>query len=63
MVDNEVSHNKMKHVELHYHYLRQLEHENIDTLVYYRIDDQIVDIFTKPLSESKFIKFHSFLGI
>ena len=63
VIDNLVTHNKMKHVELHCHYLRQLVQDKVVTLVYYRIDDQIVDVFTKPLSESKFIKFHSFLGL
>jgi hypothetical protein len=56
VVDNPISHSKMKHVELHAHYLRQLVHENIVSLVYCRTDDQVVDIFTKPLSEARFIK-------
>jgi hypothetical protein len=29
VVDNPVAHCKMKHVELHAHYLRQLVHENV----------------------------------
>jgi hypothetical protein len=63
VVDNPVSHSKMKHVELHAHYLRQLVHENIVSLVYCRTDDQVVDIFTKPLSEARFIKLHTMLGL
>ena len=33
------------------------------TLIHCKINDQIVDIFTKPLSETKLIKFCTFLGI
>jgi len=53
----------MKHVELHDHYLRQLVCENVVSLKYYIIDDQVVDIFTNPLDKSQFIKFHMMLGI
>lgn len=63
MVHNLVSQIKMKQIELHYHYLRHLVHENVVTLVYCKSDDQIVDIFTKPLSEAKFLKFLLLLGL
>jgi hypothetical protein len=63
VVDNPVSHSKMKHVELHAHYLRQLVHENIVSLEYCRTNDQVVDIFTKPLVEAIFIKLHTMLGL
>jgi hypothetical protein len=36
VVDNLVAHSKMKHVELHVHYLRQLVQEKVVTLVYYK---------------------------
>ena len=53
----------MKHVELHFHYLRQLVWEKVITLVYCRTNDQIVDIFTKCISEEELINFCTFLGI
>jgi hypothetical protein len=34
VADNVFSHNKMKHVELHAHYLRQLVHDNFVFLEY-----------------------------
>lgn len=61
--DNPIAHSKMKHVELYFHYLRQLVHDKVVTLVYCETDDHIVDIFMKPLSEVKFIKLRSFLRI
>ena len=63
VVDNLVSHSKMKYVELHFHYLRPLVHENIVTLFYCRTDNKIVDILIKPLSEAKFLNFCSLLGL
>jgi len=53
----------MKHVNLHVHCLRQLVQEKIVTLFYYKTNDQIVDIFTKPLFEAKFVKIHNMLGL
>jgi uncharacterized protein YlbG (UPF0298 family) len=63
VVENLVAHNKMKHVELHAHYLRQLVQENVVNLVYCRTDDQVVDIFMKPLSKAKFVKLWAMLGL
>ena len=39
VVDNPVAHSKMKHVELHSHYLRQLMQDNVVSLLYCRTDD------------------------
>jgi hypothetical protein len=52
----------MKYVELHVHYLRSLVHEHIVSLLCCRMDDQVVDIFTKSLSAVKFIKSRDILG-
>jgi hypothetical protein len=40
-----------------------LVHENVVSLEYCRTNDQVVDIFTKPLVEAIFIKLHMMLGI
>lgn len=53
----------MKHTILHFHYLRQLVQGNVVNLFYYRTNDQLVDIFMKPLSKEKFIMFRTFLGL
>jgi hypothetical protein len=45
----------MNHGELYDHYLRQLVHDNVVSLVYYRTNDQVVDIFTNTLSKAIFI--------
>ena len=59
---NPIAYSKMRHFELHFHYLRQLVQEKVVTLVYYKIDDQIIDILTNSISEEKNCKFHTLLG-
>jgi hypothetical protein len=63
VADNPVAQSKMKHVEIHSHYLRNLVQEKVVSLVYYKNNDHIDDIFTKALSESKFVKLRSMLGL
>ena len=53
----------MKHVELHAHYSRQLVQDNVVSLVYYRKNDQTVDIFMNPLLEAKFVKLWDMHGL
>lgn len=33
------------------------------SLIYYRTDDQVVDIFTKPLTEAKIVKLRAMVGL
>jgi hypothetical protein len=63
VVDNLVAHSKVKQVEIHVFYLRQLVHEKVVTLVYCKTNDNIVDIFTKSLYEANFVKLHNMLGL
>jgi hypothetical protein len=63
VTDNHVAHSKTKHVEIHAHYLRQLVHEHVVSLEYFRTEDRVVDIFTKPLVEARSIKLPTLLGL
>lgn len=51
---NLVMHSKTKHIPIQYHYLR--EHVSLKTIKLEYVDskEQIVDIFTKPLSKEIF---------
>ena len=51
---NPVQHSKTKHIEIRYHFIRNLVERNIVTLEYIPIERQNADIFTKPLDRSKF---------
>ena len=51
---NPVQHSKTKHIEIRYHFIRDLVERNIVTLEYIPIERQNADIFTKSLDRSKF---------
>ena len=46
---NPVMHTKTKHIEIKYHFLRELLQDKEVRLEYVNIKEQIVDIFTIPL--------------
>eukprot|EP00253_Pinus_taeda_P025290 PITA_25290 len=52
----QVQHQCDKHIELHMHFIIKLIHDHVLEVQYFSIDDQVVDIFTKALTEAKFTK-------
>ena len=56
-------HDRLKHTEMRYHFIRDLVQIGALKLQYIRTDEQIADILTKPLSASKFVYFHDKLGM
>jgi hypothetical protein len=60
---NPVFHDRSKHIELKYHYIReQLEKERI-TVEYIGTSDQLADIFTKSLGRVKFQELRGRIGV
>ena len=51
---NPVQHSKSKHIEIRYHFIRDLVEEKIMWLEFINIDNQKADIFTKPLDGLRF---------
>ena len=51
---NPVQHSKTKHIEIMYHFIRDLIERKIVCLEYIPTERQNADIFTKPLDRSKF---------
>ena len=45
------------------HFIRNLVHDLILEVLFFPIDDQVADIFTKSLTEVKFYKLRSMLGV
>jgi hypothetical protein len=52
-----------KHIELHMHFIRKLIHDQVIEVLFFPTKDQVADIFTKSLTEAKFSKLRSMLGV
>ena len=63
MSKNLVFHDKLKHIEVEYHYIRDIVHKGVVKLQYVATDDQIADVLTKPLVGVKFEYFREKLGV
>jgi hypothetical protein len=61
--ENPVFHDKSKHIEIRYHYIRDMVQRGAVKLQYVATDDQVVDVLTKPLSRVKFEYFRDKLGV
>ena len=60
---NPVQHSKTKHIEIRYHFIRDLIERKIVSLEYILTERQNVDIFTKTLDRSKFETLHQVIGV
>jgi hypothetical protein len=56
MVDNLVEHNRTKHIDIRYYFLRDHQQWGDIAIDYVSTHNQLVDIFTKPLDEKTFSK-------
>jgi hypothetical protein len=53
MAENPVHHSKAKHIDIRYHFVRELVEDNKIKLQYVRSADNTADILTKPLEKTK----------
>jgi hypothetical protein len=51
MADNPVEHSRTKHIDIHYHILRDHQQKGNIEIAYVNTQNQLADIFTKPLDE------------
>jgi hypothetical protein len=63
MTENPVFHDKLKHKEIRYHYIRDMVQRGVIKLQYVGTDEQVADVLTKPLSRVKFEHFRDKLGV
>ena len=47
-------HDKSKHIEIKYQYIRDMVEKGVVELLYIATEEQIADVLTKPLSMMKF---------
>ena len=60
---NPVQHSRTKHIEIRHHFLRDHAEKGDITLEFIRTEEQLADIFTKPLNEPQFVNIRTQLGI
>jgi len=63
LVNNPVYHARTKHIEVHYHFIREKVLTKEIDLIHVCTEDQVADIFTKALGTDKLRKFKKMLGV
>jgi hypothetical protein len=60
---NLVQHSRTKHINIRHHFLRDHVNKGDIKIDGIGTDDQLVDIFTKPLDENRFCKLRNELNV
>jgi hypothetical protein len=63
LANNLVYHVRTKHIEVHYHFIREKVLAKEIDLIHVSTKDQVVDIFTKALGTNKLRKFRKKFGV
>ncbi len=63
LANNPIYHAKTKHVEVHYHFIREKVLAKEIDLIHVSTEDQVADISTKALGTDKLKKFRKMLGV
>jgi hypothetical protein len=61
--ENPLFHDKSKHIEIKYHYIRDMVQRKEVHVLYLPTHKKIEDIFIKTLAKTKFEYFHERLGL
>lgn len=60
---NPVMHGRSKHIDVRFHFLRDLTKAGVVELVHCGTQDQIADMMTKPLKLDTFLKLRELMGV
>jgi hypothetical protein len=63
LTNNPVQHSRTKHIDVRYHLIRDHQQKGDICIENVGTDDQLADIFTKPLDEKRFCKLRNKLNI
>jgi hypothetical protein len=63
LFENHVFHNKSKHIEIKYHYIKYMVQRKAVHVQYLSTHEQVASVFTKPLAKTKFEYFCERLGL
>ena len=60
---NPMFHDRTKHIKIKYHFIREVQQSNEVLLVHCSSENQLVDIFTKPLPMVRFEALKKKIGV
>ncbi len=63
LVNNSVYHARTKHIEVHYHFIKEKVLTKEIDLIHVSTEDQVANIFTKALGTNKLKKLQKMLGV
>ena len=63
LAKNPVMHGRSKHIDVRFHFLRELTKDGTVQLVYCNTQEQVADVMTKPLKLDVFVKLRNLLGV
>jgi hypothetical protein len=63
LADNPVEHNRTKHIDIQHHLLRDHQQRGHIDIFHISTENQLDDIFTKPLDEKRFCRLRSELNV
>jgi hypothetical protein len=63
LANNSIYHGRTKHIEVHYHFIREKFLAKEIDLIHVSIEDQVAAIFTKALGKDKLKKFQKMFGV
>jgi hypothetical protein len=63
LADNPIEHNHTKHIDILHHFLRDHQQRGDIDVCHISTENQLADIFTKPLDEKRFCMLCSELNI
>ncbi|KAE9620525.1 putative RNA-directed DNA polymerase [Lupinus albus] len=56
-------HRRTKHIDVRYHYLRDLSNQGVVKLIFCGTQEQLADIMTKPMKLDQFENLRRLLGV
>ena len=63
LTNNPVNHARTKHIDVHHHFIRDHQQKWDISIESVGTEDQLVNIFTKPIDEKRFYKLRNELNI
>jgi hypothetical protein len=63
LAGNPIEHSHTKHIDIRHHFLRDHEQMGDIDICHISTENQLSDIFTKPLDEKRFCRLHSELNV